>query len=71
MAIKYLTLVFASYLPPFAAQAENPFGTDHDEAPNLVFILADDLGWGDLAVYGNPRAETPNLDGLASGGYAE
>jgi arylsulfatase A-like enzyme len=30
--------------------------------------LADDLGWGDLAVYGNPRVETPNLDGPASEG---
>ncbi len=37
-------------------------------APNLVFILADDLGWSDLACYGADLHETPNLDRLASQG---
>ncbi|MGQ0541794.1 MAG: sulfatase-like hydrolase/transferase [Blastocatellia bacterium] len=36
--------------------------------PNLLFILADDLGWGDLSCYGRPDYETPNLDRLASEG---
>lgn len=36
--------------------------------PNLVFILADDLGYTDLASYGSPLHETPNLDRLASNG---
>jgi arylsulfatase A-like enzyme len=36
--------------------------------PNIIFILADDLGWKDLACYGNPFSETPNLDKLAKGG---
>ena len=36
--------------------------------PNIVFILADDLGWGDLSCYGNRRCQTPNLDKLASQG---
>lgn len=36
--------------------------------PNIVFILADDLGWGDLASYGHPYARTPNLDRLAAEG---
>lgn len=36
--------------------------------PNVVFICADDLGWGDLGVYGHPEIETPNLDRLASEG---
>lgn len=36
--------------------------------PNFLFILADDLGWGDLGCYGHPRIQSPNLDGLASQG---
>ena len=36
--------------------------------PNVIFIFADDLGWGDLACYGHPYAKTPNLDLLASQG---
>lgn len=36
--------------------------------PNIIFILADDLGWGELGCYGNDFNETPNLDKLAAGG---
>jgi arylsulfatase A len=36
--------------------------------PNIVFILADDLGWKDLGCYGNPFNETPNIDKLAKSG---
>lgn len=36
--------------------------------PNIIFILADDLGWKDLACYGNKFTETPNIDKLAEGG---
>lgn len=38
------------------------------ERPNVVFILADDLGWADLAVTGSHFYETPNLDRLAAAG---
>ena len=36
--------------------------------PNIVFIFADDLGYGDLGCYGHPYARTPALDKLASEG---
>ena len=36
--------------------------------PNIVFILADDMGWADLPVYGNTFNEAPNLSQMAVNG---
>lgn len=44
--------------------AENVKG----DRPNIVFILADDLGWTDLGVMGSDYYETPNIDRLAAEG---
>jgi arylsulfatase A-like enzyme len=38
------------------------------ERPNVVIILADDLGWADLGCYGSKYHKTPHLDKLAAGG---
>ncbi|MCU0381531.1 MAG: sulfatase [Chitinophagaceae bacterium] len=38
------------------------------ERPNIIFIVADDLGYGDLSCYGSKTIATPNLDKLAAGG---
>ena len=38
------------------------------ERPNIIFILADDMGYGDLACYGNRYIQTPNIDRLARTG---
>jgi len=37
-------------------------------APNIVFIFADDLGWGDISLHGHPDIRTPNIDRLATEG---
>lgn len=38
------------------------------EKPNIIFILADDMGYGDLSCYGNEYIQTPNIDRLAAEG---
>ncbi len=49
-----------------AAQYEL-FGADTAQRPNIVFIMADDLGWADVAFHGG-NAPTPQLDRLAKEG---
>ena len=39
-----------------------------NELPNFVFILADDLGYGELGIFGQKFIETPNIDQLAKEG---
>lgn len=39
-----------------------------EEKPNILFIFADDWGWGDLSCHGHPYVKTPNIDRLAEEG---
>ncbi len=42
--------------------------TSAQPLPNIVIIMADDQGWGDLSLHGNPNLSTPNIDALAANG---
>jgi arylsulfatase A-like enzyme len=55
-------LVAAVAVSGLARPAEPP------KQPNLVFILADDLGYGDLSCYGQSKFKTPHIDKLAANG---
>lgn len=41
---------------------------DERPLPNIIFVLIDDLGWGDFSCFGNADAQTPNVDSLAREG---
>jgi arylsulfatase A len=56
MSTVLLATMFASLIP-----ADSP-------KPNIVVIVADDLGYGDLGCFGHPRIKTPSLDRLAGEG---
>ncbi|MFB9213123.1 arylsulfatase [Echinicola jeungdonensis] len=58
-----LTLVFASCQPD-----KKDSQSQEIKPPNIIFILADDLGYGDLSCYGQEKFETPHIDQLAASG---
>ena len=62
---KLLGIAFTSLAFLFSGSCKN---NKADVPPNIVFIFADDWGYGDLGCYGNKEVATPNLDRLASQG---
>ena len=50
------------------ATARADQANDTTAAPNVLILIADDLGWGDLSLHGNTSVDTPNLDALAMSG---
>lgn len=58
-----LSFILLSTCATFAAEQ-----SDDAARPNIVFIFADDWGWGDLGCHGHPYVKTPNIDRLAREG---
>lgn len=57
-----------SVLPALAAILTHAATAEEKRKPNVVFILADDLGYTDISAYGSEYYETPNIDRLAKEG---
>ncbi len=48
--------------------AQNAFSAEHNQKPNVILIMTDDQGWGDIHSHGNEVIDTPVLDQLAESG---
>jgi len=72
VSIAALGLVSCNFLNNKSTVAQGSSISSTDAArvgkPNIIYILADDLGYGDLGVYGQEKFETPNIDKLAAEG---
>lgn len=62
-SFSFFTILFLALSATLTGQ-----NNDKKQPPNIIFIMADDLGWGELNSYGNDFNETPNLNKLASQG---
>lgn len=68
IAAVLLLLPLLSSLSALRLSAAQPETRAEKRPPNIVFVLADDLGWSELGCYGNRFNETPHLDLLAAQG---
>ena len=74
-AMKFISTIAEPILPTQQvdwASAEPGSGSNSEELPNIIIILADDLGWNDISFYGgglgDGAVQTPNIDRIAAEG---
>ena len=67
--ISFLPHVTALCLPLFTVvSAPQILAEEQSKRPNVIVILTDDQGWGDLSLHDNPNLSTPNIDAMARDG---
>lgn len=54
----------------FACSDKNKVENNVQSKPNVILIMSDDQGWGDLGISGNTNLQTPNIDALAKNGVS-
>ena len=62
-----IVLLSACFVQTTIAQVVDQ-AVDKSKRPNVIYILADDLGYGDLSCYGQEKFKTPHIDALAKQG---
>lgn len=74
VAVGWVAVAMALTLGSIEVTAQKPEALQTPEAlqgskgPNVLVVLTDDQGWGDLSLHGNPNLSTPNIDSLARDG---
>ena len=67
LSMKHLSILLVPIILVMSASVLNGQKQEH-RRPNIIFILSDDLSWGDLGCYGQQKIKTPNIDRLAGEG---
>ena len=66
--VALIVTLISMLVAPAASAAAAPAPASSPPRPNIIFLLADDIGYGDLSCYGARHAQTPHLDWLAAQG---
>jgi len=69
---RFLELFASILLLVNCSESNKSNGVDekNNRKPNVILIMSDDQGWGDLSIHGNTNLSTPNIDGIADYGVA-
>lgn len=66
--MKQIFIYLSTFLAVFAGCNDKTKKTKEVKSPNIIYIMADDMGYGDLGCYGQDSIQTPNIDKMAEQG---